>query len=50
MKARKGEAEARRVLVSYAYGVVCQRRFEGRSKEEWQKLALGLLSRYGGTP
>jgi hemerythrin-like domain-containing protein len=30
-----------------AYGVVCQRRFEGHSKEELEGLATGLLARYG---
>ena len=31
-----------------AYGVVCQGRFEGHSKEELQALAEGLVERYGG--
>jgi hemerythrin-like domain-containing protein len=31
-----------------AYGVVCQRRFEGHSKEELEALAEGLAERYGG--
>lgn len=30
-----------------AYGVVCQRRFEGHSKEELEGLAAGLTERYG---
>ena len=30
------------------YGVVCQRRFEGRTKEELEQMALGLLEKYGG--
>jgi hemerythrin-like domain-containing protein len=29
-----------------AYGVVCQRRFEGRTKEELETLAGGLLEKY----
>jgi hemerythrin-like domain-containing protein len=82
--ARKGEADARQVLVNAArgyirlirghinkednvlfnmadqvvvgsacrklcdaYGVVCQRRFEGKTKEELEALAEGLVERYG---
>ena len=30
-----------------AYGVVCQRRFEGMSKEELEKLAEGLVAKDG---
>jgi hemerythrin-like domain-containing protein len=30
-----------------AYGVVCQRRFEGKTKEELEALAEGLVERYG---
>jgi len=30
-----------------AYGVVCQRRFEGMTKEELESLAAGLLEKYG---
>lgn len=30
-----------------AYGVVCQRRFEGMTKEELEELAKGLVERYG---
>ena len=30
-----------------AYGVVCMRRFEGKSKEELQAMAEGLIGRYG---
>ena len=31
-----------------AYGVVCQRRFEGRSKEELEALGGQLVEKYGG--
>ena len=31
-----------------AYGAVCQRRFEGHSKGELEKLAARVLERYGG--
>lgn len=30
-----------------AYGVVCMRRFEGMSKEELERLAQGLIQKYG---
>jgi len=32
-----------------AYDVVCQRRFEGKTKEELEALASSLLERYGGS-
>jgi len=31
-----------------AYGVVCQRRFEGKSKEELQAMAEGLVRKFSG--